>query len=167
MKRPLVAALAALAFALCLSIHVLARAQVPVTPNPQHEAMLASADPKLAANKRLVYDFWRSVFEGGHMDLAEKYMAESYIQHNPNVATGRAAFIEFFSARAKPRDIAEKVRAPLVAIVAEGDLVMLAFVREYPDPKDPAKKYTTTWFDLFRIENGRIAEHWDPAQKQP
>jgi len=35
-----------------------------------------------------------------------------------------------------------------------------------PDPKGPAKKYTTTWFDMFRIENGKIAEHWDPALKQ-
>ena len=30
----------------------------------------------------------------------------------------------------------------------------------------PAKKYTTTWFDMFRIENGKIAEHWDPAVRQ-
>jgi len=32
-------------------------------------------------------------------------------------------------------------------------------------PKDPAKKYTTTWFDMFRLESGKIAEHWDPAPK--
>ncbi len=74
--------------------------------------------------------------------------------------------MEFFSARAKPRDIADRVRAPLVAIVAEGDLVVLAFARETADPQDASKKVTTTWFDMFRIENGRIAEHWDPAQKQ-
>jgi len=140
-------------------------AQVPVTPNTNHEQMLASPDARLAANKKLVYDFWREVFEGGHLDLAEKYMAENYIQHNPNVPTGRAAFVQFFSSRVKAREIADHVKSPLVAIVAEGDLVMLAFAREGPDPKDPAKKFTTTWFDLFRIENGKIAEHWDPAQK--
>jgi len=161
MQRGLLTTSLALVFAMPLT----ARAQVAVTANPQHEAMLASSDPKLAANKRLVYDFWRSVFEGGHMELAEKYMAESYIQHNPNVATGRAAFVEFFSSRVKPREIADRVKAPLVAIVAEGDLVVLAFAREGADPKDPAKKVTTTWFDMFRIEGGRIAEHWDPAQK--
>jgi predicted SnoaL-like aldol condensation-catalyzing enzyme len=49
--------------------------------------------------------------------------------------------------------------------VAEGDLVTLSFARELPDPADPAKKYTTTWFDMFRIENGKIAEHWDSAEK--
>ena len=58
-----------------------AQAQVPVTPNPDHEAMLRHADPKLAANKRFVYDFWREVFEAAQMDLAPKYMAEGYIQN--------------------------------------------------------------------------------------
>ena len=142
------------------------QAQLAVVPQPDHELLLASADAKLAANKRLVYDFWREVFEGGHMELAPKYMAESYMQHNPNVPTGRAAFTEFFSKFAKPHPIEPKVKAPLVAITAEGDLVVLSFVRELPDPKDATKKYTTTWFDMFRIEGGKIAEHWDAAPKQ-
>ncbi len=99
------------------------------------------------------------------MELAEKYMAENYIQHNPNVPTGRAAFVEAFSKRVRPQVIEARVKAPLVSIVAEGDLVVLSFVREGVDPKDASKKYTTTWFDMFRIESGKIAEHWDPAQK--
>jgi predicted SnoaL-like aldol condensation-catalyzing enzyme len=151
----------AFAFTLCAS----ALAQVPVQSNPDHAQLLASPDPRLAANKRLVYDFWREVFEAGHMDLAPRYMAESYIQHNPMVPTGRAAFVDFFSKIAVPKAIADKVAAPLVAILADGDLVVLVFAREVPDPKDSAKKYTTTWFDMFRIEGGKIAEHWDPARK--
>jgi predicted SnoaL-like aldol condensation-catalyzing enzyme len=141
-------------------------AQVPVSPAPDHAALLASPDARLAGNKRLVYDFWREVFEAGHMELAEKYMAESYVQHNPNVPTGRAAFIEFFTRFKKPKPIEPKVAAPLVGITAEGDLVILSFARELADPKDPSRKYTTTWFDMFRIEGGKIAEHWDPAVKQ-
>jgi len=153
-----------LALSVCLSLAV--RAQVPVQSNPNHEQMLASADPKLAANKRLIYDFWREVFEAAQMERAEVYMAETYIQHNPNVPTGRAAFIEFFSKIKKPKPTEPRVAAPLVSITAEGDVVVLAFAREATDPKDAARKYTTTWFDMFRIENGKIAEHWDPAQKQ-
>ena len=154
--------------ALMLSIAVSAGAlaQVPVQANPDHAKLLASPDPRLAANKRLVYDFWREVFEAGHMDAAPKYMAESYIQHNPMVPTGRAAFVEYFSKIAKPKPIADKVAAPLVAILADGDLVVLVFVRDAPDPQDSAKKYTTTWFDMFRVEGGKIAEHWDPATKR-
>ena len=142
------------------------RAQVQVMANPDHQKLLASADPKLAANKHLVYDFWREVFEAGHMDLAPKYMTESYIQHNPNVPTGRAAFVNFFSKFVKPKPIEVRVKAPLVAVVAEGDLVILTFAQEAADPKDPAKKYSTTWFDMFRVENGKIAEHWDAAKKE-
>jgi predicted SnoaL-like aldol condensation-catalyzing enzyme len=144
----------------------LARAQIAVAPAADQVLLLASADPRLAANKRLVYDFWREVFEGAHMELADKYMAETYIQHNPNVPTGRAAFVAFFSRVAQPKPIEARIKAPLVAIVAEGDLVVLSFAREGVDPKDATKKYSTTWFDMFRIENGKIAEHWDPAQKQ-
>lgn len=140
-------------------------AQVPVQANPNHEELLASADPRLAANKRLVYDFFREVIEGGHMELAEKYLAESYIQHNPTVPTGRAGFVEVFSTFAKPKTIEAKMTSPVVSIIAEGDLVVLSFVKEYNDPADPTKKYTTTWFDMLRIEDGKLAEHWDGMQK--
>ena len=151
---------------LALAAPLAARAQLPVLPAADQEAQLASADPKLAANKRLVYDFWREVFEGGHMEFAEKYLAEGYIQHNPNVPTGRAAFVEFFTRFRKPKAIEPRITMPLVSITAERDLVTLSFVREYPDPIDSARKYSTTWFDMFRIEGGKIAEHWDPALKQ-
>ena len=143
-----------------------ARAQVPVQASTDHQALLASPDPVLAANKRLVYDFWREVFEGGHLELADKYLAPSYIQHNPNVPTGRDGFVAFFSGFSKPRPIEDAVRTPLVSIVAEGDLVILAFVKEHADPKDPTRRYTTTWFDMFRIADGKIVEHWDAAVRQ-
>jgi predicted SnoaL-like aldol condensation-catalyzing enzyme len=140
-------------------------AQVPVVQAKDQSALLASKDPVLAANKKLVYDFWREVFEAGHMDLAPKYLTETYIQHNPNVPTGRAAFITFFSKIKKPKAIEDKITMPLVSIVAERDLVILTFVSELADAKDATKTYTTTWFDMFRIEGGKIAEHWDPMQK--
>lgn len=136
-------------------------------PAPGHEALLANPNPRLAANKRLVYDFWRKVLEAGHMDLAKKYLTESYIQHNPNVPSGREGFIKYFTSFdfAEPKPIEPEVKAPLVSIVAEGNLVVMSFVSERTDPADKARKYTTTWFDMFRIENGKIAEHWDSADK--
>ncbi len=133
---------------------------------PSQKSMLASTDPQLAKNKKLVYDFWRIVFEGGHLDQADKYMTESYIQHNPNVATGRQSFVDFFSKFSKPQPVVDTIKAPVFAILAEKDLVSLAFIRNLPDPNDSTKTYQTTWFDMFRIKNGKIAEHWDPATKQ-
>jgi predicted SnoaL-like aldol condensation-catalyzing enzyme len=73
--------------------------------------------------------------------------------------------VEFFSKISKPEPIQPRIKEPLVSIVAEGDLVVLSFVEEAKEPADPAKKYTTTWFDMFRIEGGKIAEHWDPSTK--
>src|ERR1700722_2980956 len=73
-----------------------ALAQAPVTGKADvagQRAMLESPTPRLAANKRLVFDFWREVFEAHHLEPADKYLTEDYIQHNPTVPTGRKAFI--------------------------------------------------------------------------
>ena len=140
-------------------------AQLPVKPLASQNELLKSDNLTLAQNKKLVYDMWREFLEGGHLELAEKYFAEDYMQHNPLAGTGRKALVDFFSKFSKPQTIADTIKSSVVAMVAEGDLVTLSFVREMPDPADKSKKYTTTWFDMFRIENGKIAEHWDCAQK--
>lgn len=143
-----------------------AQAQVPVTPAADHAPLLASPDSRLAANKRLVYDFWREVLEAGQLERAEHYLRDDYIQHNPSVPTGRAGFVEFFRTFTQARPVQARVRAPLVSIVAEGDWVVLSFVRALPEPKEPGRAYTTTGFDMFRVQDGRIAEHWDPTTKR-
>ena len=153
-------------FLLALTFSMSTQAQVPTQANPDHERLLANPDPRLAANKRLIYDFWREVIEARHVELADRYMTESYIQHNPTVPTGRAAFVEHFAHRGQPAPIAARIAYPLAAIVAEGDLVLLTFARERVDPKEPGKTYMTTWFDIFRIEGGKIAEHWDSEIKE-
>ena len=140
-------------------------AQLPVIPLANQKTLLQSSDPKLAANKKLVYDCWREILEAGHLELADKYLGETYMQHNPSVPTGRKGFVEFFSKFAQPKPIVDTIKAPVVAIVAEGDLVVISFASKLPDPADSTKTYTSTWFDMFRIENGKLAEHWDGAQK--
>ncbi len=138
-------------------------AQLPVDTHPNQLELLGSTDPVLAANKKLVFDFWRIVLQARHVDRAPEFMAESYIQHNPNVPTGRAAFMRMFgqSAAQPVRDTIDE----LVSIVAERDVVVLAFRRELPDLENEGQSYTTTWFDMLRIENGKIAEHWDYGTK--
>lgn len=154
-----------LATVLALLLSSTAFAQLAVKPLASQKVLLQSDNSKLAQNKKLVYDMWREFLEGGHLELAEKYFTETYMQHNPNAATGRKALVEFFSKFSKPQSIADTIKSSVVAIVAEGDLVVISFVREMPDPVDKTKKYTTTWFDMFRIENGKIAEHWDSSEK--
>src|ERR1700709_28888 len=96
-----------LGFAFMLATNLFAQSQ---------KTMLYSSDPQLAANKKIVYDFWRSVLEGGHLELAPQYMLETYVQHNPNVPTGRQGFIDFFSKFAKARPIVDTIKGPLIAI---------------------------------------------------
>jgi len=142
-----------------------ASAQVPPTAAPSQEALLKSADPHLAANKKLVYDMYRVFIQGGHMEEASKYFTESYIQHNPNVGTGLAAMVEYMEKTRPICEIQPKINFPVIAITAEGDLVMVATVSNTDDPTAPGKKYAGTHFDLYRIENGKIAEHWDSVAK--
>jgi predicted SnoaL-like aldol condensation-catalyzing enzyme len=63
-----------------------------------------------------------------------------------------------------PRKEVQPTIRGLVSIVAEGDLVVVSFVDEQPDPRDSTKTYTTTWFDMLRVSNGKVVEHWDGAR---
>jgi predicted SnoaL-like aldol condensation-catalyzing enzyme len=143
-----------------------AGAQSPVVGHPDQLAQLASPDPALAANKRLVFDMWRSIVNSGHVELADELLTEGYIQHSPLLPTGRAAFREIFSAVPRSETIAELVEPPLVALVAEHDLVVMALVETLQEP-DGSGTYTSTHFNLFRIEDGRLAEHWHSIQGPP
>jgi predicted SnoaL-like aldol condensation-catalyzing enzyme len=142
-------------------------AQVPPTAAPDQAALLQAKDPKLAANKKLVFDMWRAIIQGAHTELAPKYFTKDYIQHNPNVATGRDAMVQYMKSTRPVRAIDPTITFPVVAIMAEGDKVLVATVTYSPDPTAPGTKYAGTHFDLFRIENGKIAEHWDSVAKDP
>jgi predicted SnoaL-like aldol condensation-catalyzing enzyme len=110
----------------------------------ERRRLLAAASPALAANKRLVFDAWQG-------RAHERHLAGSYVDHDPTAPTGGPAY--------PPRD------APLVALVAQGDLVVLVTALEHPHPARADATYTTTWFDMFRIERNRLAEHWNGAIK--
>ncbi len=138
-------------------------AQVPVEVTENQQKLLESDDPQLEANKKLVFDFWREVFQARNMEKADKYMAKNYIQHNPTVPSGRQAFTDYFG-QFEQRPVKETIDN-LVSIVAERDLVILARRRELKDPENEGETYTTTWFDMFRIEDGKIVEHWDYGTK--
>lgn len=149
--------------ALLAVIWVPAFGQDPTVGNDDHAALLASDDPQLAANKRLVYDWWREVFEAGHIELNKNYMAADFIEHNPNVPSGREGVEAFIAMFTGPRPIQDRVERELIAVTAEGDLVHLVFVAEYDHPHEAGQTYRTTWYDSFRVVDGVIVEHWDPA----
>jgi predicted SnoaL-like aldol condensation-catalyzing enzyme len=141
--------------------------QAPPTAAPDQMALLKSSDARLEANKKLVFDMWRAIIQGGHTEMAPQFFTESYIQHNPNVSSGRDALVAYMKGSRPVRPIQPKITFPVITIMAEGDLVMIATVSYSPDPTKPGEKYAGTHFDLFRIENGKIAEHWDSVAKDP
>jgi predicted SnoaL-like aldol condensation-catalyzing enzyme len=145
------------------------RAQEPVLGVADPEALFKSPDSKLNANKQVVYGIFRDLLEANHWELADKYLTERYIQHNPNAASGRAGVVTFFTQvmKVQPKPIEKKLKSQIVSVTAEGDLVTVAWPREYKDPKNPSKTYTTTWFDMWRIKDGKADEHWDSAMKSP
>ncbi|PWT97170.1 MAG: hypothetical protein C5B51_31990 [Terriglobia bacterium] len=136
--------------------------------NPATMPQTAPMNAQEKKNLDMVLTWWREVLFGGHLDLAPKYQAEDYIQHNPNVNTGRAGFVEFFGKFAKPKNpIPAKLDNPPVVMGAKGDYVWLIFESEQKDPRDPSKTYHSNSFDVLRIQNGKVQEHWDSAQKMP
>jgi predicted SnoaL-like aldol condensation-catalyzing enzyme len=146
-----------------LSLVTAANAAEPVVATKDQASLLKSSDPQLAANKKLVFDMWRTFLTAHHIDEADKFLAPEYHQHNPNAETGLEGVKAYFRAQnLQPTAIPDTIPG-LVSMVAERDLVVLALVREGKD-KD-GKPYTTTWFDMFRIANGKIVEHWDTATK--
>lgn len=138
---------------------------VPVTGHPDPLSLLQDADPERARNKQLVFDFWRSIVNGGHVELADEMLAEHYVQHSPSLPTGRAAFKQIFSAVPRLEQIPAVVSPPLVAIIAEDDLVVMALAETLPLPDGGS--YTSTHFNLFRIAEGRLVEHWHSVQGVP
>ena len=113
----------------------------------------------LQANKRSAIAFYRTAFLGDPASAVDSYVGEIYIQHNPLVADGKQAFIDYFTAMARdyPGKTIEFIRA-----VAEGDLVALHTHQSWPG----GEEYVT--MDFFRFdENGRIVEHWDSLQLIP
>ena len=121
-------------------------------------------DPKtLEANKNKVRELMRLLVDPATARQAAPLMTESYIQHNPNIASGREAIINFTQTEMAQRARENMVPAGEPFLVAEGDYVVMMLPRRVPHPHKPGETYVSFWFDMWRFENGLIAEHWDGA----
>jgi len=141
-----------------------ALAQEPVVGVTDPESLFTDSNPKLNANKQAALHIMKDLLQCNHWDEADKWLTIRYLQHNPNVRSGREGVVKYFSTRPKTATC-DKLNRKIVAVLADGDLVTVVIPREVTDPKDPSKTYTTTWFDMWRFVDGKADEHWDPATK--
>ncbi|MFF4259328.1 nuclear transport factor 2 family protein [Streptomyces sp. NPDC001663] len=134
------------------------------------DAVAAWPDPDVAATKRIVVEFVAdlarmirddAVEERIH-DIMKRYVAEDYVQHDPNApGNGREQLIEHL--RRAPLD--DGPPPAVVNIIAEGELASVMTRQPTPDPLIPGSTYD--WYSLavVRISDGRLSEHWGPLKK--
>ena len=112
------------------------------------------------ANKDLVLAFYDAAINQKDVDAAVTYIGPKYIQHNPRSADGvegLKGFIGGYLKKANPG-----LKAVVKRVVVQGDLVVL-HVHSLPEPG----ALGTAIVDIFRVENGKIVEHWDVMQPVP
>ena len=111
-----------------------------------------------ARNKATVRDFYTTVLIGRDVDAAPKFLRPDYIQHNPQVPTGLKGFMDTFRERFTQKLPADYKRE-LLNVIGENDMVVI-YVRQTWTGKD-GQHHQALGFDMFRVQDGMIAEHWD------
>jgi predicted SnoaL-like aldol condensation-catalyzing enzyme len=110
-------------------------------------------------NKQNVIEFYDKALNQKDFDAAAKYLGSRYTQHNPNAADGPEGFKAFIQLL---REKYPNAHSEIKRIFAEGDYVIL-HVHSVREPGTRGRAI----FDLFKLENGKIVEHWDTVQDIP
>ena len=119
----------------------------------------AVADDALTArNKEIVRNFYTTVLVGRDVDAASLFLRADYIQHNPQVPTGLKRFMDAFRERFAQKLPSDYTRE-LLNVVGENDMVVI-YVRQTWTGRD-GQHHQALGFDMFRVQDGMIAEHWD------
>lgn len=112
------------------------------------------------SNKHLVVSFYEMAFnQHKPTEAAKQFIGDKYIQHNPNVPNGAEAFYGFFEGYFKKHP---KSHVVIKRVIGDGDLVAL-HIHSKENPNDRGRAIV----DIFRVEGGKIVEHWDVVQSVP
>ena len=119
----------------------------------------AWGDAKEEANKKVVKEFYEAALNKKDFEAASKYLGAKYVQHNPRAADG-AEGLKSYLAFLKERS--PKSKSEIKRVLADGDLVIL-HVHAVREPGTLGQAI----IDIFKVENGKIVEHWDVIQDIP
>jgi predicted SnoaL-like aldol condensation-catalyzing enzyme len=138
--------------------------EIPIAPSPSGHSMIdGPSDPtdldRTEQNKELVRQFVDDILVNGKLDkLASYYDGDNYIQHNPQIADGLSGLgqaLQFMAEHGITMRY-DKIHK----VIGEGNFVLVVSEGSYADQP-------TAFYDLFRVENGKIAEHWDTLETIP
>ena len=138
--------------------------ETPASPNPSGHTMTdgpteATDLERTEENKKLVHQFVDDILVNGKLDkLAEYYDGDNYVQHNPQIADGLSGLGQALQFMAE-HGITMKYDK-IHKVLGEGNFVLV--ISEGTFNEQP-----TSFYDLFRVENGKIAEHWDTIETIP
>jgi predicted SnoaL-like aldol condensation-catalyzing enzyme len=132
-------------------------AQINIDSLNKEIQILSDSQKQTESNKKIVADFYQELFGDKEVNAIDKYIGETYIQHNPSVADGKEALRQAVTQWFKG---APKEKIDIQHLSAEGNLV-------YIHTKSKRGATTVSVIDIFLLENGKIAEHWDVGQEVP
>lgn len=133
----------------------------PATANPSGHSMIDGTTEvkdldKTEANKKLVAQFVSDVLQGNAPEKLTNYFdGDKYIQHNPAIADGLSGLGAALEAMAKQGIAMTYDRVHKV--LGEGNFVLAISEGNFAGK-------AVTFYDLFRVEAGKIAEHWDVVE---
>jgi len=113
----------------------------------------------LERNKQVVVDYYQTAFGGNPEKAVADHFGDRYIQHNPDAADGPEAFIGFVTWL---RGEFPQLRLDIKRVLADGDIVA-THSHLVLEPGHPGRALA----DFFRLENGKVVEHWDVIQDVP
>ncbi len=111
------------------------------------------------ANKKIVVDFYEKAINQKDFEAASKHLGSRYTQHNPNAADGPEglkAFLGFL------KEKFPNAKSEIKRVFAEGDYVIL----HVHAVREPGARGSAI-VDIFKLENGKVVEHWDVVQPIP
>ena len=120
-------------------------------------ALPAFADAE--ANKKAVLEFYDKALNQKDFDAASQYFGPRYIQHNPGAPDGIEGFKAFIAMR---KEKFPNAKSEIKRVFADGDHVIL----HVHSVREPGERGVAI-VDIFRLENGKIVEHWDVVQPIP